>query len=527
MAQPQQPATATQTDGGVPVYRIQVVGRDIPTINYWHRSGSTEIGFEGTSLLPQAKGSASVTSQQQTSVEAKFEGLVPANSFGEEYLTYVLWAITPQGRPMNLGEIIPSGSKAEARVTTGLQQFALIVTAEPYFAVSMPSDLVVLQNTIKKNRTNPTTGIIDTVDAHYNLLPRGAYVEATGQHTVLNPVKPSDKSPLQMYEAINAVQIAEAAGAEKYTPDILAKAKEELTNAQALDVKKSQRKEMITYARGAVQDAEDARVSTLRKIEEEKDQQEKLAMQQAQQAAQEAQLAAKQQAAQRAQADAQAAQAKAEAAQAKAEAELAEARAAQAQAAQQTAQQATQEAEQVREKLRAQLNNVLQTQETARGLIVNMSDVLFAFNQYSLKPDTREKLAKVSGILLSYPGLKVQVEGYTDNVGSEDYNQKLSQQRAGAVGDYLVSQGVPETDVSSAGYGMSNPVADNSTASGRSQNRRVQLVVSGSAIGIQETQPGAESQAAPQPQAVPPPQAAPALPQGPPPLPQGVSHPPQ
>ena len=531
MAQPQQPATATQTGNSVPVYRIQVVGRDIPTINYWHRSGSTEIGFEGTSLLPQAKGSASVTSQQQTSVEAKFEGLVPANSFGVEYLTYVLWAITPQGRPMNLGEIMPNGSKAEVRVTTGLQQFALIVTAEPYFAVSMPSDLVVLQNTIKKNGT---TGIIDTVDAHYNLLPRGAYVEATGQHTVLNPVKPSDKSPLQMYEAINAVQIAEATGAEKYTPDILAKAKQELTNAQALDAKKSQRKEMITYARGAVQDAEDARVSTLRKIEEEKQQQQKLAMQQAQQAAQEAQLAAKQQAAERAQADAQAAQAKAEAAQAKAEAELAEARAAQAQAAQQTAQQATQQAEQVREKLRAQLNNVLQTQETARGLIVNMSDVLFAFNQYALKPDTREKLAKVSGILLSYPGLKVQVEGYTDNVGSDDYNQKLSQQRADAVHDYLVSQGVPATDVSSTGYGMSNPVADNSTAAGRSQNRRVQLVVSGSAIGIQETQPGAEGQPARRrrlrrrrrPQAAPRRRRAP-LPQGPPPLPQGVSHPPQ
>jgi outer membrane protein OmpA-like peptidoglycan-associated protein len=516
--QPQQPVTPTQTGDNVPVYRIQVVGRDIPTINYWHRSGGTEIGFAGTSLLPQAKGSATVTSQQETSIQAKFEGLVPANSFGVEYLTYVLWAITPQGRPTNLGEVMPNGSKAEVRVTTGLQQFALIVTAEPYFAVSMPSDLVVLQNTIKKNGT---TGIIDTVDAHYNLLPRGAYVEATGQHTVLNPVKPSDKSPLQLYEAINAIQIAEAMGAEKYTPDILAKAKQELTNAQGLDAKKSQRKEMITYARGAVQDAEDARVSTLRKIEEEKQQQQKLAMEQAQQAAQEAQLIAKQQAAERAQADAQAAQARAQAAQAKAEAELAEARAAQAQAAQQTAQQATQQAEQVREKLRAQLNNVLQTQETARGLIVNMSDVLFAFNQYALKPDTREKLAKVSGILLSYPGLKVQIEGYTDNVGSDEYNQKLSQQRADGVHDYLVSQGVPATDVTSIGYGTSNPVADNSTAAGRSQNRRVQLVVSGNAIGIQETQPSAEGQPAAPPQSTP----APA-PQGPPP-PQGVSHPPE
>jgi outer membrane protein OmpA-like peptidoglycan-associated protein len=508
MAQPQQPIEPTQTANNVPLYRIQVVGRDIPTINYWHRSGSTQIGFAGTSLLPQAKGSATVTSQQQTSIQAKFEGFVPANSFGVEYLTYVLWAITPQGRPTNLGEVMPNGSKAEVRVTTGLQQFALIVTAEPYFAVSMPSDLVVLQNT---TTTNGTAGIIDTVNAHFNLLPRGAYVEQTGQHTVPNPVKPSDKSPLQLYEAINAIQIAEATGAEQYTPDILAKAKQELTNAQGLDAKKSQRKEMITYARGAVQDAEDARVSTLRKIDEQKQQQQMLAMQQAQQAAQEAQLIAKQQAAERAQADAQAAQAQAQAAQAKA----------QAAAAQQSAQQATQQADQVREKLRAQLNNVLQTQETARGLIVNMSDVLFAFNQYALKPDTREKLAKVSGILLSYPGLKVQVEGYTDNVGSDQYNQKLSQQRADAVHDYLVSQGVPGPDITSTGYGTSNPVADNSTAAGRSQNRRVQLVVSGSAIGIQESQPSAEGQpAAPQSSPTP-------APQGPPPLPQGVSSPPQ
>jgi outer membrane protein OmpA-like peptidoglycan-associated protein len=519
MAQPQQqqPVAPTQTgNDNVPVFRIQVVGRDIPTINYWHRSGSTQIGFEGTSLLPQAKGTAAVTSQQQTSIQAKFEGLVPANSFGVEYLTYVLWAITPQGRPMNLGEVMPNGSKAQVRVTTGLQQFALIVTAEPYFAVSMPSDLVVLQNTVKKNGT---TGIIDTVNAHYNLLPRGAYVEATGQHTVLNPVKPSDKSPLQLYEAINAIQIAEAAGAANYTPDILAKAKVELTNAQELDSKKSQNKEMITYARGAVEDAEDARVSTLRKIEVEKQQQQQMAMQQAQQAAQEAQLVAKQQAAERAQADAQAAESQAQAAQAKAEAELAQAQAAKAQAAQQSAQQATQQAEQVRERLRAQLNDVLQTRETARGLIVNMSDVLFGFNQYTLKPDAREKLAKVSGILLAYPGLAVQVEGYTDNVGSDQYNQKLSQQRADVVRDYLVSQGVPTAGVASTGYGMGNPIADNSTAAGRAQNRRVQLVVSGNAIGIQESQPGAGEQPN-GPAQTGPGQSAPAPP-------QGVSNPPE
>jgi outer membrane protein OmpA-like peptidoglycan-associated protein len=334
---------------------------------------------------------------------------------------------------------------------------------------------------------------------HFNLLPRGAYVQTAGQHAVLNPVNPSDKSPLQLYEAINAVQIAEATGAAKYAPDILAKAKQELENAQAMDGKKSQRKTMITYARGAVQDAEDARVSTLRRMQQEKEQQQQLAMQQAQAAAQQSQIDAQQQALKRAQADAAAAQA---------EAAAANARAAQA-AAEHSAQQATDQTEQMRERLRAQLSQVLQTQETARGLIVNMSDVLFDTAKFTLKPEAREKLAKVSGILLAYPNLKVQVEGYTDNVGSEQYNLTLSQQRGDAVRDYLVSQGVSAENITATGYGLTNPIADNATAAGRAQNRRVQMVVSGSAIGVQQSQPNPTNQ---------PQQPAP---------PQGVSNPPQ
>jgi outer membrane protein OmpA-like peptidoglycan-associated protein len=399
----------------------------------------------------------------------------------------VLWAITPQGRPVNLGEVMPGGGKAEMNVTTNLQQFALIITAEPYFAVTTPSDLVVMQNTVTKDKT---TGIIDTVNVHFNLLPRGAYMQTAGQHANLNPVTPSDKSPLQLYEAINAVQIAEATGAAQYAPDILAQAKKELQNAQALDGKKSQRKVMITYARGAVQDAEDARVSTLRRMQQEKEHQQQLAMQQAQSAAQQAQIEAQQEALKRAQADAAAAQA---------EAAAANARAAQT-AAEHSAQQATDQTEQMRERLRAQLSQVLQTQETARGLIVNMSDVLFDTAKYTLKPEAREKLAKVSGILLAYPNLKVQVEGYTDNIGGDQYNLTLSQQRGDAVRAYLVSQGVGPDNISATGYGMSNPIADNATSAGRAQNRRVQMVVSGNAIGVQQTQPSAanQPQAAPQ-----------------------------
>jgi len=492
---PQQQRQQPQAEmrDGVPVYKVTVVGRDIPAINYFHRSGTTKIGFQGTSLLAQGKGSATVESRRgRMVIDAKFEGLVPANSFGVEYLTYVLWAITPEGRPVNLGEVLPAGSKNEITVTTDLQSYGLIITAEPYYAVTMPSDVVVMQNYVLNDKTQ---GIIEQVNAHFSLLPRGAYSQTAGQHTVLHPITRDDRSPLELYEAINAVQIAEAAGAGKYATETLGTAKQDLQNAQDMDVHKSQRKEEITYAREAVQAAEDARIMTIRKMKAEDDQHQRDAREQAEQQAQQSALNAQQEAAQRAQADARAAEA---------EAAAEKARADQA-AAQHQAQAATDQTEQMRERLKDQLNAVLATRETARGLIVNMSDVLFAFNQYALKPEAREKLAKVSGILLAYPNLKLQVEGYTDNVGTDEYNQKLSEERADAVRTYLQTQGVGQTNISAAGYGKSDPVADNANASGRAQNRRVQLVVSGNAIGVQEQAPSpsggqAMSQPAPAPQ---------------------------
>jgi outer membrane protein OmpA-like peptidoglycan-associated protein len=474
--QQQQQAPKAEMRDGVPIYKVQVVGRDIPAVNYFHRSGNTKIGFQGTSLLPEAKGSALVESRRgRLVINAKFEGLRPANSFGVEYLTYVLWAITPEGRPVNLGEVLPQGSKNEIEVTTSLQSFGLVVTAEPYYAVTMPSDLVVLQNFVLNDKTQ---GIIEQVNAHYSLLPRGAYTQTAGQHAVLHPITRNESSPLELYQAINAVQIAEAAGAAKYAPDTIATAKQNLQNAQDLDDHKSKRKEEITFARAAVQTAEDARIMTIRKMRAEDEANQKQQAQDAQTAAQQAQLAAQQQAAERAQAEARAAEAEAQAARAR-----------------QQTQQATDQTEQMRERLKAQLNQVLATRESARGLIVNMSDVLFDFNKYTLKPDAREKLAKVSGILLSYPGLTLQVEGYTDNIGTDDYNQKLSEQRADAVRDYLVTQGVAQPSISATGYGKSSPVADNSTNEGRAQNRRVQLVVSGNSIGVQEQAPGANGNA--------------------------------
>jgi len=380
----------------------------------------------------------------------------------------VLWAISPDGRPQNLGEVLPAGKKNEITVTTALQSFGMIVTAEPYYSVTVPSDVVVLQNVIKNDKTN---GVLEKVNAHYMLLPRGAYAQTDGSKTVPNPITRNERSPLELYEANNAVRIAQQAGAEKYASDIMQEATLDLKNASDIDAgknKKADRKMEVTLARQAVQRAEDARLVTLRKRAAEQQMNAELAKRDAEAQSQQAQLAA-------AQADAERARAQAAAAQAKANEEAANKNA--------------KDADEVREKLRAQLNSVLATSETARGLIVNMSDVLFDTGRYTLKPDTKVSLARVSGILLSYPGLKLQVEGYTDSTGGADFNQKLSESRADSVRDFLISQGVPTRNIEATGYGRNNPVADNATAAGRAENRRVQLVVSGDAIGVRESSP--------------------------------------
>lgn len=526
--QTQQPVAMDQ----VPLYKIQVVQREILAVNYFHRRGATRIDFQGTALLPDAKGTARVDAKGgRTSVDLELEGLTPANGFGAEYLTYVLWAITPEGRPMNLGEVLPTGGKNEVKmtVTANLQSFGLVITAEPYFAVTTPSDLVVMQNEVDKR----TEGVLEQVTAHYLLLPRGAYAETAGRHAVLHPIGRSGHSPLELYEAQNAMAIAQAAGADHYASDTFATAQTQLQNAEDAD-KSRDRKMTITFAREAVQSAEDARIITIRKIKEEDAANDSRARQQAEQEAARQKEAAADADARRAQAEQQAQASAAQQAQAEAAAQEAQAReqqaaaaraAAEAQAAQaqQQAQAAGQQAAQMRERLRQQLNQVLETHESARGLIVNMPNVLFAFNKYELKPEAREKLAKVSGILLAYPDLKLQVEGYTDNIGSDEYNQKLSEERAGAVSDYLVAQGVQQGNITAQGYGKSDPIADNSAANGRAQNRRVQLVVSGNSIGVPQSQPGADGGTQPagpqtQPGAAPPP----------PPNPQGTSNvPPQ
>ena len=493
MQQQPQPVAMGQPE---PIFRVTVVSRTINAINYHHRSGTTQIDFRGTELMPQARGEAHVDSQMgSTKIDVHVDHLTPANQFGPEYLTYVLWAITPEGRAQNLGELALSGDHSSLLATSSLQTFGLIVTAEPYFAVTQPSDVVVMENFVRHD----TTGTIEQVEAKYQLLKRGQYVLNRGAYV---PVRINPKGPLQLAEAENAVQIAKLDGADRYAPDTFQKAEIALQNAEGF-MSNHGGKPVETNAREAAQMAEDARLITFRKMEEDAEarrqaetEQAKAAAQTAdeqraaaeqaraaaEQAKQEAEAAAAQAAQEKAAADAARAAALQQQQQAQAEADRARDAAAQAEAQRQ---QAEAEKTQMRERLEQQLNAVLETRETARGLIVNINDVLFDFNKYTLKPGAREKLAKVSGILLAYPGLKLQLEGHTDSIGSDDYNLNLSQQRADSVRDFLIEQGVQADSITAVGMGKADPVASNDTDAGRQQNRRVELVVSGAGIGVQ------------------------------------------
>jgi outer membrane protein OmpA-like peptidoglycan-associated protein len=437
-------------------------------------------------------------------------------------LTYVLWAISPDGRPVNLGELTldhyGAGSNSKIETTSDIQTFGMIVTAEPYYAVTQPSDVVVLENIVRPD----TRGVIESVNAKYELLPRGMYT-MEGKVPGFVPVIVGKKDPFELYEAENAVQLARVAGAEKYAPDSFQKADAALRQALTYQNQKPGQKPVITMAREAAVRAEDARVVALRREQAEQQENERQAgiarENAAKERAESERVKAREEANLRAQAEADrmlAERSKAEALEAARQAQMqkqeADAARYAADAARQAAlaqqqqlaaeterarmaaaesdrlrQQAEQNQAQLRQQLLDQFNSILQTRDTARGLIVNMSDVLFDTGKYALRPGAREKLAKVSGIIMSHPGLRIQVEGHTDSVGGDEYNMRLSENRADAVRGYLVEQGVQPGNVTAQGFGKTLPVADNTTAAGRQMNRRVELVVSGDIIGTSIT----------------------------------------
>ena len=477
-------------------YRVVVISRTVQAVNYGHRNGMSEVLFAGTPLQPSAEGSAKVRTKRGTmEVEAEFGNLQNPKTFGGEYLTYVLWAISPEGRASNLGEVlVGTNERSKLTATTDLQSFALIVTAEPYFAVRQPSDVVILENVIGDR----TKGTSEAVEAKYELMERGGYLP-TGYK--FDPVVLSARLPLEFYEARNALRIAESEGAAKYAGESyqhavqLMKTTDDFAIHEDLD-----KKSLIASARQAVQTAEDAREIAVKRIDQDRLAAERQASKDAQ-ASSQAQADSATQLKDQAQADAAKSQsdaASAQAAAARAKADMATNQAASATAiaaaqadadrarlnAQQTASQADTDKAAMRAQLSAQLNLILATRDSARGLIVSMSDVLFDTGKYTLKPGAREKLAKVAGILISYPSLNIEVGGYTDNVGGDDMNQKLSENRADSVRDYLVGQGVATNSLSAKGFGNTLPVASNDNSAGRQENRRVELVVSGDAIGV-------------------------------------------
>ena len=587
MAGLSQANSQTQGTGGhedrTPAFRVRIISRTVEAVNYQHRGRSTKLDFAGTDLMSSASGEAKVDSKRGSiAIEAEFNNLDRPTSFGTEYLTYVLWAISPEGRPVNLGEVLVGGnSRSKLKVTTNLQAFALIVTAEPYYAVQQPSNVVVLENVVRPD----TRGTTEEVHAKYELTERGGYLP-TGYK--FDPIVLNARLPLEFYEARNAMRIAKSEGADQYANESYGHALKLMDNADQYAIDKHHHtKELIAISREAVQTAEDARLIAVKKMDEARNQEERensanalansqaqtddatrrseraqadaanaqsdaalaqsesaqtkidmaasqqtsanavaaaqadatLATNNAQQSeADKANLRAQRDSERLASADAQAqtqAQAddanrqrdKAQADQASAQLQAARAQSDSAQArldmaasqassahavseaqedaakANRHAQQADSDKAEMRTRPSTQLNLILQTRDSARGLIVNMSDVLFDTGRYSLKPGAREKLAKVAGILLAYPGINVQVGGYTDNVGGDDMNQALSEHRAGSVRDYLVESGVNSNAVTAQGYGNTQPVATNDNATGRQQNRRVELVVSGDIIG--------------------------------------------
>ncbi len=505
------------------------VTRTTQAVHYRLQGGTTKVDFQGTDLLQRASGEAKVEGKKTNfQIEVKFQGLEDATKFGLEYLTYVLWAVSPQGRPVNLGEVTLEHGSAHLKAFTDLQTFGMIVTAEPYFAVTAPGNMVVMESA-------PLNGAgTQNIETKYDLVSRGTY-SSTNTHIQDAIFGIDSKTPLELFEARNAMRIARIAAADKYASFIISKAGQQLLHAEEIYRQKQNRAAVEAAAKEATETAEEARLMAVKQKAEDEAQAAAAAREAKARADADAEAkrrADAEKATAQAQADRAAAeQARAEALKMKLEAEAAAQEASrqkaaaekataeavaqqqvlaaetdkarqaaaqsdslrqQAETAKQQAEKATQQAEYEKQELRArllqQLNSILATRDSARGLVANMSDVLFRSGSFELLPGARERLAKVSGIVLAYPSLHVAIEGHTDSIGADDYNQQLSEHRAQAVRDYFVQQGINSAAVEAHGYGKNEPIASNNTAEGRQQNRRVELILSGDAIGADSSQ---------------------------------------
>ena len=475
------------TAQNVPLYRVTVIERTVKAVNYQYRSGMpTQIDFRGTVLLPEGKGDAMVESKAgRTEIDAHFEHVSPPSRYGQEYLTYVLWAITPEGHAKNLGEVLAGSSdKAKLRVTTDLQAFGLIVTAEPYAAVRQPSDVVVMENEIRPD----TIGKIEPIQAKYDLLPRGEYTynvpadllaaEGNGPRVSMSEYE----STVEVYQAQNAVQIAGAMGAAQYAADTFARAQQLLTTAQQLQRSHADKSQIIQNAREASQTAEDARTITLKRKQDAEmasarataDQERALRLK----AEADAQTARAQATADRAMLDQERARQQAEQqaaayAQTATQAPVTPAPAPVVVVRQAPDQMASQQRRDLRINLYQQLGaSSLEVTDTPRGLLVTIpaSD----FTGRGLQAFAAGQLTRVAAVLAAHPGLVAEVD---------DNGEGSTGERAEAVRAALVQSGVPANAISVRAVGNSRPIASNATPNGRELNRRVEIAISGDVIG--------------------------------------------
>jgi outer membrane protein OmpA-like peptidoglycan-associated protein len=459
----------------VPIYKVTVVERTVKAVNYQYRGGQSRIDFAGTVLLPEAKGEAVVECKAgRTEIDAKFSHVVAPARFGREYLTYVLWAITPVGHAKNLGEVLAdAGDHAHLMVTTDLQAFGMLVTAEPYSAVRQPSDVVVMENVVRPD----TIGKSEPIQARYELLPRGAYTfDRSAAPSAEGPKVSMDRyeSLLAIYQAQNAVQIARSQGAAQYAADTLTKAESLLAEARQMEERRLGRSAVVTAARQAAQTAEDARAIARQRARDTELAQAKAEVAQERERREEAERAARE------------AHIQADEQRARADAALNAPRAPQVvlPPPQQTPQverspivQAPPPAPDARKtearlRLMHRMNSYFPTTDTPRGLVVTLHD--HDFRGPALDPAIAARLANLASMIAGHRGLNIEVEGH---------GEQISSARAAEVRDTLLRGGLPTATVTARGYGMSRPLAPGNTP----QNRRVEIVVSGDAIGTLAT----------------------------------------
>jgi flagellar motor protein MotB len=448
----------------------------VKAVNYQYRGGQTQIDFTGTVLMPEAKGQAIVESKGgRTEIDAKFSRVGAPGRFGAEYLTYVLWAVTPEGHAKNLGEVLAnSGDHAHLAVTTDLQAFGLIVTAEPYSAVRQPSDVVVMENVVRPD----TIGKTEPILARFELLPRGHYTynRSAASTVVEGPKVSMDRyeSLLAVYQAQNAVQIARAQGADKYAADTMAKAESLLADARQMEQRRLGRSAVVTTARQAAQTAEDARAIAVKHSQDA--------------ALAEARATAADERARREAAEREAREAKIEASQQRANLEQERAERTRIEQASGAVVSAPKPAPEVvivpprreeparkteaRLQLMRRMNAYFSTEDTPRGLMITLHDR--DFRGAMPDPAIAARVANLAAILAAQPGLGVEIYGH---------GEQYSDSRAASVRDAMLRGGLSAGAVTARGWGTSRPLVSGATAFGREQNRRVEIIVSGGSIG--------------------------------------------